>query len=270
MKIALSIDFDFFVFEDPKWDFGHRESPLFMESMMWCVRVISMMMATGINLVDETSLSRADFHPSNLFHVLKDVGFNFDKIAQFTISDSHTLAYTAFQRLPYGTRIINLDAHHDLGYLEAKLMRQKHKKGYVYCDDWLYNLLRQRPDLELNQVYPNWKGMMELEGHNRHWERSRIKKQVKFNKYSKEFMSGISGEVTSIHICKSSAWVPAWHDNEFTNMVQCVESELDTKAMSIQHGVNCLSPREFDVEGILNEARQARSLNQHHLLYQKF
>jgi hypothetical protein len=39
MKVDLSIDFDFFIKEDPMWDFGHNESILFLNfSPLWQIR----------------------------------------------------------------------------------------------------------------------------------------------------------------------------------------------------------------------------------------
>ena len=36
--IALSIDFDFFSYEDPMWDWGHRENSFFQGETMWWIR----------------------------------------------------------------------------------------------------------------------------------------------------------------------------------------------------------------------------------------
>jgi hypothetical protein len=256
--IALSIDFDFFSYEDPLWDWGHSEAPLFQEELVWTFRILGGT-SVGIDFVKETSLEKADVHPLKVFETLQDLGWTIDEDCKLTISDSHVYAAPAFLSLP-DCRIVNLDAHHDLGYLDTKKMKSCWKSQRCRCDDWLWFLLKVNPQFEAVQVYPSWKDHTYDWPDDPHWVGTSIEKRVCLAQYSQEMMKALAGNVVAIHIARSSAWVPPWHDHVVVALLDQLLLDPGLAPSDMEGSYDIRNPRVFDLDAVIEAARHRRKL----------
>ena len=106
MRTLLSVDFDFFIKENPIWDFGHNETNEIFMHAAWLARYLS------IDLYKETDIRRyADFAPDALISKLRWLGFKLEK-PSVIIADSHKFAFDVVKSMR-DCRIFNFDAHHD-------------------------------------------------------------------------------------------------------------------------------------------------------------
>lgn len=199
--IDLSIDFDFFVREDPMWDFGHSERML--HQMLWPIRYRT------TNLYPETDMERfADFLPRDTLLELSHKGLKFHDPARFQegearqmrqigVADSHSRALEFFQDFEPADQLISLDAHHDL-----------FNEQEVDCGNWLVHLMDQNTSMKTTVIYPGWKES-ELDG-----EPVRDARLLRWEQWS-----GEPAFIRHIFLCRSGAWVPPHHDPQFMELV---------------------------------------------------
>jgi hypothetical protein len=243
--ILLSIDLDFFSYEDPWWDWGHSES--LCPEVLWAIRMISTRQS-GIDLLHETRLERADFHPLKTIEVIREAGWQVSDHCQLAVSDSHMYAFDTFRSLSK-VRIVNIDAHHDLGYGDRSEMKRRWKNKRLQCEDWLWFSLRMNPRADAVVVYPSWKPEGDW-GSDPHWAKSSVGKRVWGTTYSPEVMRELAGEVVGIHIARSGAWLPPWHDPVLPAMVWEMVGSTPIKLddIHILGDVDPMKPRDFDIE----------------------
>lgn len=249
--ILLSIDADFFSFEDFMWDWAHKEG--MHPEVLWAIRLISTAMS-GVDLVHETRLEKADFHPLKTLAVLREAGWQFSEHCQVTVSDSHMYAFPAFKSLAHA-RIVNIDAHHDLGYASKQIIQKRLKFGQLQCEDWLWFLLRAHVHMDAVTLYPNWKPGGDWP-ERPHWKGTSIEGRAQYRMFSMEALRELAGRVMHIHIARSQAWLPPWHDWIVPAMVSEMVSELSPARVAVYGDVDPLEPRDFDVE---RQQAQARS-----------
>jgi len=187
-KIALSIDFDFFVREDPIWDFGHSEiNPIFLQAA-WATRYLH------IDLEKECDIKKyADFLPSKLWENLLPKGLHLLSQVPCLIADSHLDAAYWIKNNEHDL-IINLDAHHDCWPIP---------KGGIDCGSWLTPYT-----IETISVYPTWKDS--------NWDNPPTRK-ISIVKW-KDFKLSELGLITKIFACRSSAWIPPHLDEDFNQL----------------------------------------------------
>lgn len=253
--ILLSLDADFWSFEDPMWDWTHSER-LAME-WLWQIRFQSCL-AVGTDLVHETRLERADFHPLKTISVLRETGWQFSKHCQVTVSDSHMYAFPAFGSLT-NARIVNFDAHHDLGYADRRTMQKRWKSEQLQCEDWLWFLLKRRVRMDAVTVFPTWKPDGDLPSHP-HWKGTSIEKRVQFRMYSEDVLRELAGEVTHIHIARSGSWLPPWHDSIIPGMVLGMKDELNPQRIAVYGESDPMECRDFDFKQAREHAQLQRDL----------
>lgn len=223
-SICLSIDFDFWSFEDPNWDFVRNETELY-STAMWYHRCAGFA-TLGKDLTGEAVIEDSVVSPTDFLSLLEGKGFEFSERCRLFISDSHGYAYRSLMSAPRSSTIINVDAHHDMGYgdYEAKL-----SSGYTEAGSWLEALRRDRKDLKIHQIYPSWKTEALEEAAD---VEARGLENWSFSVLSSgDKLEGLSGMVSIVHICKSSAWVPPWHDKAFNRLVDAFEQVVGTAAV---------------------------------------
>ena len=200
MKTLLSIDFDFFIREDPKWDFGHNEANEIFMNAAWLARYLS------IDLYKETNIKRyADFNPKDIISKLKWLGFKLEN-PRVVIADSHKHAYNETKKLKE-CRIFNFDAHHDYWDDEQK----------VSCANWLLKSEFSHYTKELTWIPPSWLRKFDYELP----QSSRIETLFCDTLEENQFKNI---KVDTIFLCRSGCWVPPHHDLEFFKMVKLLKS----------------------------------------------
>ena len=195
MRIAdVSIDFDFFVRENPYWDFGHVESRFFL-TQAWDIRY------TAIDLFTETAYERyADFLPAQLTGQLQSKGYRFDALPKskrrFGTAESHRHAFKFLRRSPPPDVLLSLDAHHDLWATDVT--------GPALAQDWLVHLATKWTTTDIHVIYPAWKDMA-LDG----------PPSITGPTLHQWAAFPTATEPTAIRhvfLCRSGAWVPPHHD----------------------------------------------------------
>lgn len=188
MKTLVSIDFDMFVPEKPEWDFGHRESLMYLK-MLW---------ATRVGLINEMKTTGSEIE---FWEQFKDVKFRMPT----WVSDSHSYAYTLLAGV---SRVVLFDAHHDCWEGDS-LGVDKEDQG-VYCHNWLRVWLEGGKGRKAVWVKPGWQDACTLP--------KDMKKRVEVVTYSKGMDLGLQGSV-GLHVCRSGCWVPPWLDKAFLAFV---------------------------------------------------
>jgi hypothetical protein len=189
LKIGLSIDFDYFCFENPIWDFGHGEvNALFKSSALWAARYLH------VDLNNEVTLDKADFNPADIIKELKLKGLNIIDGAKMGMADSHKYAYDFFNKYSNNIdAIVNCDAHHDCWPYDPK--------NKPDCGNWLTALGKP-----VKWIIPKWKNLEADEA-----------PSIAIDKYTWDaFQIDIPNIVTAAFICRSSAWVPPHLDAAYS------------------------------------------------------
>ena len=191
MKVLLTIDWDYFVPEDPIWDLGHQESEIFLNGL-WKMRahLMSEMVATDGRLGFWKRLRRA-------------VNFNVRKIA---VSDSHL---AVFDLLPRPGRVIMFDAHPDCW---------PGSKGSVDCASWARHWLLSDKRNRLIWIQPKWSRWGFPTDSRLH--RGVLSRQARVLTGG-EFLRSFQGwRIDRLHVCRSGCWTPPWLDAKWQAFVR--------------------------------------------------
>jgi hypothetical protein len=279
-RAFVSIDWDFFIREEPNWDWGHQESPLFFGPVMWTIRAGGLI-ASGIDPREELDPDKhAKPRPEEFFCALRQLGFDFTTVEAFWVAESHLGAYVMFSRIydnfgepPVPDVLFNFDAHHDLGYKGFESLSCAVREGRIACDDWLAHLLLEYEDLEVRVILPDW-------------ERDTLKDQRKSMKRS--LPTGASTrvaidtfsqrgkptrllkvdddeiEVTGVFIARSGSWAPPWLDKRLKTFVKRAEQTtlLPAFVFSPEGWPNPLQARPFDMQQAYDYAEQLQALHE--------
>lgn len=195
--VDLSIDFDFFVREDPDWDLGHSEHPEVRGTYtdtIWDVRYLQ------LDLHALTDLrTYADFMPTQLQLALstKGVALVPQALRYVGFADSHEYAYNLFTLHddPVAPVVLNIDAHHDMW----------EPGPHPMCANWATWLHDYKaPGSHFIHAYPSW---LQDPG-----APVRPMEQVQWSKWPG---LGTPHRVRRIFLCRSGAWVPPHLDPDF-------------------------------------------------------
>ena len=201
----LSIDYDFFIREDPLWDFGHSEGlnagPL--GGAIWFSRYMA------LDLFEETDPDTyADFQPIQIVEALRQKGFAFpEEKIPVGVGDSHRHALEYLTRLGQPDVLINIDAHHDC---------YEPRGEEVECDTWLTEMI-DKWGVEVAQIYPGWKDQA--------WDPAPVR-PMSIHAWP-EWVPAKEGSplvVQGIYVSRSGTWVPPHHDPGFLDMVDRIRS----------------------------------------------
>jgi len=194
IKNILSIDFDFFVPEDPMWDIGHRENEFFINKV-WFTRP---------ELIDKMKTTK------DLEGFWSRLPFKYDT-TELLVSESHCEAYNI---LTPPCNIILFDAHHD-AYWDT--FKKELKTRRVSCETWLGHAIQKEFVVRILWVVPDW--------YHNYYGTPPIEAIPEYFKHRFETVSlsrlsrrleeiGVS-EIDTAHLCRSGCWVAPWLDKEF-------------------------------------------------------
>jgi hypothetical protein len=208
MNTALSIDFDYWIPEDPAMDFGHREAPFYINHL-WVSRLADFA-ALDKDLQELLHIDRTLApQPQELYDFLKKRRIRFLK-TRTAVAESHASVIDFLQDLP-DLNLIHVDAHHDLGYHGPEHLNPAN------CDNWvryLHNLRR------LLLIYPEWRKQERYDLEDAIHGVEALRKQG----VEVEVAYGLDAMPKNITLkrlffCRSGAWTPPWTDGFFMEMV---------------------------------------------------
>lgn len=281
MRAFVSVDWDYFIRSLYSWDWGHQESPMFMQGWMWATRAASLM-ANGLDIEAEMDPARwANPKPASFWNILSQLGYDFYPldsmviesggvgVQNFVIADSHAMAGPAFREIAEDIGvpdiIINFDAHHDMGYGNKAAIRRQIAKGTVTCDMWLLSLMSMYREMRANVVFPNWR----LEEFSMQDEWESMKKVISPQVQRRTKIGAFIGEdgtvsdvvkpdsrieVQALFICRSSAWAPPWLDGQFVDFIDGIQDHVSFPPFE------CVSEQMPDIKPL--EVRKDFSMDQ--------
>lgn len=198
--IDVSLDFDFFFWDDPHWDWAHQETVFFLEAI-WAIREQGMSVY-GKSLETESTLGRADFGPTKLVEVLASKGLQVGKWTKVSIAESHADQYAL--SLKSRRNLVMFDAHTDIWAHDD-----------VNCASWLWLLLKNHSIKHATVVIPSWQDWYRAVPEPEHTQLANCIDIMKWNKYP----GSSPVKVANLFICRSGCWVPPHHDELFREMV---------------------------------------------------
>jgi hypothetical protein len=146
------------------YDWGHNESwAKALTDLMWSTSRFSGFHRVGLDITREYNIREDLGHvtPEEFMAFLEQ--FYLDDDTPLFYADSHTLGAVAAQDAAYEgpVHVDSFDAHGDLGYNEKEMKRAE--EGSVSCSSWLYGVLKADLASSATVVYPDWKGLAEIE-----------------------------------------------------------------------------------------------------------
>lgn len=227
----ISIDWDYFAQENPMADFGHAETPFFINDM-WAIRAKAAK-ASGTSLEQMVPLAG---DPLGLAaQLVQDhIAITFDLF----IAESHASILSVLDKRTKGPlEIMNLDAHHDICYGQ--------KRGKPGCDTWVSYTLEKRQVKRFVQVYPEWRNntRYKVDKLNDEAMKAIAKTPYYRRRYGLPDPRSINGNktllsdrATLVFVCRSGAWVPPAYDKLFVEFV---------RAIAFKSEINVMDPREI-------------------------
>lgn len=268
----LSVDFDYFVRSLGSWDWSHQESPFFQSGFMWQIRVAPFLMQ-GVDLREQMDPETyAKPKPSMFWDDLQDLNYNLDISPVFAVGDSHAGAAPFFDEVARAAGepadvLINFDAHHDLGYCEWARINEMMEEGVCTCDMWLCALMKWWPQLESRIVFPDWmKEEHTIEQQIRTLSKlpTDVTSRVEMDFFTDDdeeispvvIEPGEQMDVQAVFVCRSSAWVPPWLDEEFVRFVREGEETIGSSALSPFKTTAMVPRTDFDYDCAVKLAEQ--------------
>lgn len=208
MNIALSVDWDFFFEEHPLWDWGHKESKIFIEDL-WTLRLLN-----NPKLLDEFVPKGYDTFWENL------VKLDIYKPLGLYVAESHCFAYLVYNFIvKHPDVIMHFDFHPDTVDLGSP-------PPFIDCQNWLLETMRKQPHLKVIWICPNFHKQFgtpelcpEIASRVYRYFASDLDKAVEFHGLRK-------GNVVLSYVARSGAWTPPWADDQFIEFVRLSEATL--------------------------------------------
>jgi hypothetical protein len=256
--VWLSVDYDYFVPEDPLWDWGHKENDLF-RFLLWPIR-LSGLLAAGVDPREYAAAHKVAPKPHSFWSTLEMLGYKLSRRTNICVADSHSYAANFFLTVnQYNpVTLLHFDAHHDLGY-RGKAVIDNLEQGRVACDDWHLALLHHCPNvIRSRTVYPEWRGVDEWvqSFEDTNWRKAIgpiLQRVSAFAWEPSKLWQDEEVHVDNVFICRSSAWVPPYLDEDFVRFVRDLEKRSGEIAMTpFVDDERCdpLEPREFSWESV--------------------
>lgn len=223
-----------------------------MSGAMWEIRM-SGLLASDLDITTEMDPAKwANPKPWTFWNIFSQLGYDFSFIdavsedlctSNFVVADSHAVAGPTFKNvsdeLGPPDIIINIDAHHDMGYHDKAAVNRMVASGNVSCDMWLRSLASLFSETKINVVYPNWR--FDEFPISDEWDSlkkvlpAKILKRTKIGSFvdengsiSKVVKPAKKIQVEALFICRSSAWTPPWLDSQFIEFVKGIEDQVST------------------------------------------
>ena len=208
LPLVCSIDFDFFIEENPILDMGHREEGLFLNGM-WAIRE-EQWAAQG--------KSAREMMPMRM-GVVEFVA-RLRRLLNVPLCEVPAFAAESHAALPKALDmagikrcdIVNFDAHHDIAYGHCP----KDLVEKFDCGSWGGHLLETGRAKNYAQVYPEWR---------RKWpEMNEERRLMMAAQWEAEFLYWNDWrpekrrKVAAVFLCRSGCWTPPCHDREFSKL----------------------------------------------------
>lgn len=189
MTRLLSVDWDYFFPDVVPYDWGHRESRLFAETL-WNFRTMSRNLLTGEEAIETV---RPSGHEEFWEGVVKGAP------VALAITESHADLFGLLESFPVD-EIVGFDQHHDLYY--GKL------PDVPECGSWAGHALESGLVKKYTLVYPAWR-KDRPENPPDKWEERFV---VRYDPPEQRHYD-------MVFICRSSSWTPSWSDDEWLGFV---------------------------------------------------
>jgi hypothetical protein len=137
------------------------------------------------------------------------------------------------------------------------------EQGRCACDTWLCFLLCEFPELQARIVMPDWmRGDVAAQKRSVHenlprkmWPRVKVGSfTTPTGRISQVVRKGDEElDVQAVFVCRSSSWVPPWHDEEFVAFIDSGEDAINLGVVEpyADHDLlPPLEPREFSWEAV--------------------
>ena len=225
----LSVDWDYFFPCVDDFDWGHKESMLFIEAL-WIHRWSNRNLITGKYARDVVvpNESLLEFFWGGVVKVPP---------IKICIAESHA-AIIDFMKMvqPSGAKtrwaVWNFDAHHDLGYGNGKALQ---------CENWARIGISDGLIRSYNLVYPGWRRDEP--------EQDLYPGKIKSAQFSYHYKPPEHlPYFHCIFVCRSGAWTPSWHDDRWLTFIGGLK-ELDPMVwLSKAYQGIALKARAFDLQ----------------------
>jgi hypothetical protein len=223
----LSIDWDYFFPDDTVYDWGHQESPFFI-NMLWNFRTNTrapngkLMLDTHVPTIPKNFWKKVLTNKPGLF-----------------VAESHCDIWHMIENLLHDgpVEIVNLDAHHDCGY--AKITGKVPDTFSISCGSWGYWGLRTYRISLFFQHYPAWR-------------KDRAEGFPGRRPSSISYDLPEPADYDAVFLCRSGAWTPPWHDDQFQRLIK--SSRLEPSRV--------LAPRELNLRAARQMGQQQENMQQ--------
>jgi hypothetical protein len=244
---VLSIDWDYFVEEDPMLDWGHREDGIFLD-MMWKIRRID-----GKDMRKLAPFRGNEVELAASFFRMMLKGYD------LSVAESH-LAILDVIGDERDLEIINIDAHHDIFYRQPCCdldVNSEDNIKRIDCGCWAGHLIHQGRVTSYTQVYPEWRRKLpeNYNGKAKWIDSHGCKSKFVFGPPPLKWK-----QVDKIFVCRSGCWSPPEYDARFTRFVKLLgatkalrERECDVPDSILVLPTNALT--EYDSELVHGKIR---------------
>jgi len=190
---VLSVDWDYFFPNTVQFDWGHRESPLYMD-MLWTLRVHDVSLGTEKSVLDILVPDEK---------LLKDF---WKRVCPkepdiLAITESHADLFRILKTIG-NAEVYNFDAHHDL-YYNGSLPKKPE------CGSWAGHALKKGMISKYKIIFPPWRKST-IENIPSDWENKMVQ-MIEIPKQLPKF--------DVVFICRSSAWTPSWSDDKWLEFI---------------------------------------------------
>jgi len=223
----LSVDWDFFFLDLPKYDFGHGEKR-FLVNDIWQIR-----------LMGNPQLFR-EYVPEGhheFWAALRGLGL---QPKELIVSDSHSDAYPFLIKTEIEW-ILHFDSHSDM--YERDL-------GEVTAENWLLHLMEKKSETSTIWVRP------------KEYKEATTRKSKVFSRVAVVEMDRlekslrdhgvVSPEVEVSFVSRSGGWTPPWADYVFLTFLE------NSKAQAVIYKSDIIRPRKYDLKAAKKAYREAR------------
>ena len=143
IPLVVSIDFDFFIENDPMLDMGHREEGIFLNTM-WAIRQAEWMAIRGKTAREMMPMRERPEDFVGQLRALLDIPFGLPAFA----AESHAMLPKALDMAGIARcDIVNFDAHHDIAYGQCPVSEyslQTHTESPIPSRTYMAYLDHQR------------------------------------------------------------------------------------------------------------------------------
>jgi len=196
----LSVDWDFFYPDSYDYDWGANEENQFMFEAIWHTRCNARNLFTKEHVLDA-------FYPTIPEGFWERILKVPPRLLIACESHSMLLQILKTQKIkPFNDlNIINMDAHHDMGYWEDQ---------GPCCGSWAWHAKQIEYVKSVHQVYPKWREKS---------PENYLNDEQQPDTTSFELPE--PDNYALVFVCRSGCWTPPWHDREFNDLINSAPTE---------------------------------------------